>query len=97
MKKKESKLVSSIYRDKKYKINKGKLSSAIVKSTTTDFEKHLIQEGVKQILFGEGTECLSDISQDVNGYPIINSNYRKVPDEMILFLLDCDVIEEIKS
>jgi ribosome biogenesis protein Tsr3 len=48
------------------------------------FEKHLVQEGIKQVVLAQGTEeFISD-----------EHCYRQVPKEMIQFLLDYDMIEE---
>lgn len=56
----------------------------------TQFEKHMIQEGVKQVIFAQGTEEFKRIDE----HGSISEFYRVVPKEMIRFLLDYDVIEE---
>lgn len=62
--------------------------------TFTQFEKHMIQEGVKQVLFAQGSEE-TEISRINAGKEVVSSSYQRVvPKETIQFLLDYDVIEE---
>jgi hypothetical protein len=87
--------------DRKYRIKKDTLSN-LENSKVSQFEKHLIQEGVKQVLFAQGSEevetryaakmgLVSNPSEEYITY------YQKtVPKETIRFLLDYDVIEEYK-
>jgi hypothetical protein len=70
--------------DRKYKIKKATLAG-LENQKITQFEKHLIQEGVKQILYCSGTEQI--VEKD-------GHTFNQVPKEMIRFLLDYDVIEE---
>ena len=67
-----------------YRIKKDSLRKLEQSSTTSNFEKHLVQEGVKQILFANGSEEIM----------IDGGMFRMVPKEMIRFLLDHDIIEE---
>jgi len=72
--------------DRKYKVKKTSLNKLESNTNSlTQFEKHLIQEGIKQILYCGGTEQI--LEKD-------GHNYNQVPKEMIKFLLDYDVIEE---
>lgn len=61
--------------------------------TFTQFEKHMIQEGVKQVLFAQGSE-----EMEIKKYKdqnLVDSTYQRVvPKETIQFLLDYDIIEE---
>lgn len=89
--------------ERKYRVKKDTLSN-LENSTTdpktgksrtfTQFEKHMIQEGVKQVLFAQGSEEME--TRRINaGNDIVDSAYhRVVPKETIQFLLDYDVIEE---
>ena len=87
MKKKEK--FSLSIGDRKYKVKKSSLSILDDKnSKLSQFEKHMIQEGIKQILFCSGSEQVLEIE---------GHTFYKVPQEMIRFLLDYDVIEETEE
>lgn len=73
--------------ERNYRVRKEKLNQ-IEHSSLSQFVKHLIQEGIKQILFAQGSEQMM-YSDPVQGTYTIS----KVPDEMIKFLLDQEVIE----
>ncbi len=73
--------------ERKYRIKKQSLSE-LEKATLTQFERHLIQEGIKQVLFAAGTDETYDRTNEFS--------YREVPKELIRFLLDYDIIEEYK-
>lgn len=76
--------------NRNYRIDTKKLSSCLDdNSKLTMFEKHLIQEGVKQILFGSGTEEIIDSDT--------STCIRIVPEEMIDFLFNYEVIKTINN
>lgn len=95
--------------DRKYRIKKDSLTN--LESSFTDlntgksksytqFEKHMIQEGIKQVLFAQGSE---EVELRYPVEVIINNSKSKeyncisqriVPRELIRFLLDYDMIEE---
>jgi len=91
--------------ERKYRIKKDTLSgleNGFTDLTTgktktyTQFEKHMIQEGVKQVLFAQGSEEM-EVRLVNAGKGVVSSSYlRVVPKETIQFLLDYDVIEEFK-
>jgi ribosome biogenesis protein Tsr3 len=77
---------------KKHKSTSGGTRNYRVKKSSIEkierlnhFEKHLVQEGIKQVVLAQGTEQF--ISND-------DHCYNQVPKEMIQFLLDYDMIEE---
>ena len=85
----QSEVISYLFRrDKNYKVKINKLSKLSETSSLNSFERHLLQEGIKQVLFANGTE----------EYYVRNGDnfftQRRIPEEMILFLLDHDLIEE---
>jgi len=91
----EQKEFSTFGGDRNYRIKREKLHETLKEtSQMNSFEKHLIQEGIKQVLYGEGTEEIrTRIYEDKQ---VIDELYqRKVTDEMIDFLLQYDVIEKI--
>ena len=89
--KKNSDPISSKGGDRKYRVKKATLSK-LEDLKLNQFEKHLIQEGIKQVVFAEGNEEFQ--GPDKDGYNSIY--YRAVPKETIRFLLDYDMIEEYK-
>lgn len=77
--------------DRKYRIKTETLSK-LGEKKLSDFETHLLQEGVKQVLFAQGSEqFISEETGYQNCY-----NYLAIPKEMIRFLKDHDLIEECK-
>ena len=68
-------------------------------NTYTQFEKHMIQEGIKQVLFTQGSEEVEvryPVEVGVEGHKSIEYNVlfqKVVPKEVIQFLLDYDMIE----
>jgi len=86
----DQKIKTSYYGERLYRVNKSNLHKELGEtSTLNQFEKHILQEGVKQVLFGLGTEQIY-IFEDDNAH---SSN--KVTDEMIRLLLDYKLIELI--
>jgi hypothetical protein len=83
----KSKQVSYSSGDRKYRVKKENISK-LENQNLTQFEKHMIQEGIKQVLFVGGTEEIFDKENEIIT--------RQVPKELIQFLLDYDVIEEFK-
>lgn len=75
--------------DRKYRVKKETVSN-LENLKLTQFEKHMIQEGIKQVLFAEGTEQV-EVFSEKNEF--IYSE-RRTPKETIRFLLDYDMIEE---
>ncbi len=68
-----------------YTVNKGVLSGILSdKSQITQFEKHMIQEGIKQILFNDGKKLILDESKTIIGYDLT--------DAMKMFLIDYGII-----
>lgn len=81
----QHKQTSLITGERKYRVKKEALSK-LEKASLTQFEKHMIQEGIKQVLFCAGTEDVWDRDAE--------TSFRRVPKETIQFLLDYEVIEE---
>ncbi len=82
--------------ERKYRIKKDGLKNLDNSSSgITQFEKHLIQESVKQVLFAQGSEETEVIIK--KGEDVTWTGFQKiVPKEVIRFLLDYDIIEEFK-
>ncbi len=77
--------------NRKFRVKKETLSQ-IEGLKISQFEKHMIQEGIKQVLFAQGTETVElDISIHEENHHMIYKNI--VPKETIQFLLDYDMIE----
>ncbi len=76
--------------ERNYRIKKSSLAS-LETSKVSHFEKHMIQEGVKQVLFAGGTEEIESFTDKGE-----SKFQRIVPKETIRFLLDYDIIEEYK-
>lgn len=89
------KLFSTTYRpdDIVWKVKKDELTKVLSDQSIGSFEKHMIQEGVKQILFAEGTEEILSRAEHSDGSGF-NYSLRKVSEEMIKFLLSFSIIEK---
>lgn len=81
--------------ERKYRIKKDSLNSLETKNYG-QFEKHLLQEAVKQVLFAQGSEEVEVRDMNDKG-EVVNSRYQRIiPKETIKFLLDYELIEECK-
>ena len=71
-----------------WRVKTENLTKVLAKENLGSFEKHMIQEGIKQILFADGTE---ESMYEIDGN---TWSARQITPEMINFLLDYDVIGE---
>ena len=89
--------------ERKYRIKKDSLST--LENSYTDlstgksrtypqFVQHLLQEGIKQVLFAQGTELVETHDLDDKGERSYTRHQHVISKEMIQFLLDHDMIEE---
>ena len=62
------------------RIKSSRVKELLSDDTLTQFEKHIIQEGVKQVLYAQGTEELTTIVNGEHRFQMV------VTDEMIDFL-----------
>lgn len=105
---KKTEEISQFRGDRKYRIKKETLNSLLndtdPKTTPrkdvkiNSFERHLLQEGIKQVLFCEGREIIeytdTEEPNKTGDWRHNTHTFSKVNKEMIQFLLDYDVIEE---
>jgi|LakMenE18May11ns_1017448.scaffolds.fasta_scaffold9443900_1 ferredoxin-fold anticodon binding domain-containing protein len=70
------------------RIKSSRVRELLSDDTLTQFEKHIIQEGVKQVLYGQGTEELTIV--DSIGF---ERTFLTVTDEMIDFLRQYEIFK----
>lgn len=88
--------------ERKYRIKKDalhKIQDEKTSGTFNQFEKHMLQECIKQVLFAQGSEEIEvaypiEVGTEDGKYTEYRSIYQKiVPKEVIQLLLDYDMIE----
>jgi hypothetical protein len=71
------------------RIKSSRVRELLSDDTLTQFEKHIIQEGVKQVLYGQGTEELTIVDNSIG----FERTFLTVTDEMIDFLRQYEIFK----
>jgi hypothetical protein len=75
------------------RIKSSRVRELLSDDTLTQFEKHIIQEGVKQVLYGQGTEELTIVDEDLRKSLGYERTFLTVTDEMIDFLRQYEIFK----